>query len=142
VNDSGESAHPEFFIADTPNADQMFVGDRLLYKLRAEYGVGLAEYRGAVRAVVAKARCHEVGIGNRWSGPLLRKRWAHGHCAPMPIFFSDTTWGRTRRQEWRFKSECVFTPAEISGMDALRASGCPRSLEDSFDLSQAARCLD
>jgi hypothetical protein len=41
---------PEIFRADVPNAGQMFLGDKLAYKLRHEYGVAVAEFRGAVRA--------------------------------------------------------------------------------------------
>jgi hypothetical protein len=43
---------PEFFLADLPNADQLFIGDRFQYKLRAEYFIALAEFRGAVKATV------------------------------------------------------------------------------------------
>ena len=44
---------PTFFLADLKNAGMMFVGDRLTYKLRLEFGVVVADYRGAVKAVVA-----------------------------------------------------------------------------------------
>jgi hypothetical protein len=43
---------PEIFLADTPGAGQMLLADKLQYKIRHEYGVGVAEYRGAVKAVV------------------------------------------------------------------------------------------
>jgi hypothetical protein len=42
----------EFLLADSPGADQLFIGDRSLYKLRHEFGVALAEFRGAIKAVV------------------------------------------------------------------------------------------
>jgi hypothetical protein len=53
VNFLNAREEPEFIIADQPNADQLFIGDRLLYKLRAEYGLVVAEYRGAVKSTVA-----------------------------------------------------------------------------------------
>jgi hypothetical protein len=43
---------PLLFLADTPNADQLFAGDRLAYKLRHEFGTAVAEFRGAVKASV------------------------------------------------------------------------------------------
>jgi hypothetical protein len=52
VNFLSSREEPELFIADSPGADQMFIGDRATYKLRHEYGVALAEYRGSVKAVV------------------------------------------------------------------------------------------
>jgi hypothetical protein len=44
---------PEFLVADLPSADQLFTADKLRYKLRHEWGVALAEFRGAVKAEVA-----------------------------------------------------------------------------------------
>ena len=44
---------PEILLADIANAGQLFVGDKFTYKLRLEYGVGLAEVRGAVKNTVA-----------------------------------------------------------------------------------------
>ncbi|PYN90173.1 MAG: hypothetical protein DMD89_33965 [Candidatus Rokuibacteriota bacterium] len=52
VNFLNGREEPEFMVADLPGADQMFVGDRARFKLRHEYGVALAEYRGAIKAVV------------------------------------------------------------------------------------------
>jgi hypothetical protein len=53
VNFLNGREEPEFLLADTPNADQLFIGDRMAWKLRHEYGVTLAEYRSAVKATVA-----------------------------------------------------------------------------------------
>jgi hypothetical protein len=44
---------PEFFVADQPLADQLFVGDRIQLKLRHEYGGAVVEYRAACKATVA-----------------------------------------------------------------------------------------
>lgn len=44
---------PELFLADQPTVGQMFIGDKLQYKIRHEYGGDIADYRGAVKAVVA-----------------------------------------------------------------------------------------
>jgi hypothetical protein len=44
---------PELFLADQPTGGQMFVGDKLQYKIRHEYGGDIADFRGAVKAVVA-----------------------------------------------------------------------------------------
>jgi hypothetical protein len=52
VNFLNGREEPEFLIADLPNADQLFIGDRILYKLRHEWGLVLSEFRGAVKAQV------------------------------------------------------------------------------------------
>jgi hypothetical protein len=44
---------PEIMLADIRNAGQMFLADKLAYKLRHEFGVAVTEYRGAVKAQVA-----------------------------------------------------------------------------------------
>jgi hypothetical protein len=44
---------PEMFVADQPTAGQMFVADRIQYKIRHEYECAVADYRGAYKAVVA-----------------------------------------------------------------------------------------
>jgi hypothetical protein len=45
---------PELMLADLPGAGQYFSSDKLLqWKLRHEYGAGLVDYRGAVKATVA-----------------------------------------------------------------------------------------
>lgn len=44
---------PELFIADTQNIGQMFLADKLQYKIRFEYGVEILDYRGADKSVVA-----------------------------------------------------------------------------------------
>jgi hypothetical protein len=46
---------PEFFLADVPTIGQMFVGDKLQWKLRHEYGAILLDFRGATKEVVAGA---------------------------------------------------------------------------------------
>lgn len=43
---------PELFIADQQNVGQMFVADKLQYKLRFEYGVELLDFRCADKSVV------------------------------------------------------------------------------------------
>jgi len=43
----------ELFLADQPTVGQMFVADKLQYKIRDEYGGAVADYRGAQKAVVA-----------------------------------------------------------------------------------------
>ena len=43
---------PEVFIADTPNAHNMLVGDKIAWKIRHEYGAGVVETKGAVKAQV------------------------------------------------------------------------------------------
>ena len=43
---------PEMFVADQPGVGQMFVGDKLQYKLRHEYEVATPDYRGAYKSVV------------------------------------------------------------------------------------------
>ncbi len=44
---------PELFIADMQNVGQMFVADKLQYKIRFEYGVELLDFRSADKSVVA-----------------------------------------------------------------------------------------
>jgi hypothetical protein len=44
---------PEFFVADNPLAGQMFLADKLQYKIRHEYEVEIADYRGFYKAVVS-----------------------------------------------------------------------------------------
>lgn len=44
---------PEFFLADQPTVGQAFVGDKIQYKIRHEYGADIADFRGAVKNVVA-----------------------------------------------------------------------------------------
>ncbi len=44
---------PEIFIADQPTVGQMFVADKLQYKIRHEYGAELLDFRNAVKAIVA-----------------------------------------------------------------------------------------
>ncbi len=44
---------PEFFVADNPAVGQMFVSDKLQYKVRHEYEFEIADYRGFWKAVVA-----------------------------------------------------------------------------------------
>jgi hypothetical protein len=44
---------PEMFVADQPTNGQMFVADRIQYKIRHEYECEIADYRGAYKAVVA-----------------------------------------------------------------------------------------
>ena len=44
---------PEFFLADQPTVGQMFVGDRIQYKGRLEYGGDILDYRGACKNVVS-----------------------------------------------------------------------------------------
>lgn len=46
---------PELFVADAPTVGQMFVADKLQYKIRHEYGGEVIDYRGAVKSVVADA---------------------------------------------------------------------------------------
>jgi hypothetical protein len=42
---------PEFFVADNPTVGQMFVADKIQYKLRHEYEFEIADYRGFDKAV-------------------------------------------------------------------------------------------
>lgn len=35
-----------------PNAGQLFIGDRIVYKTRFEFGTAIVEHRGAVKAIV------------------------------------------------------------------------------------------
>jgi hypothetical protein len=44
---------PEFFLADQPTVGQMFVGDKLQWKIRHEYGGDVVDHRGAYKEVVA-----------------------------------------------------------------------------------------
>ncbi|MBN2427108.1 MAG: hypothetical protein JXK94_02100 [Deltaproteobacteria bacterium] len=44
---------PEMFVADNPAIGQMFVADKMQYKIRHEYECEIADYRGAYKAVVA-----------------------------------------------------------------------------------------
>ena len=43
---------PEMFVADLPTQGQMFVGDRVQYKVRHEYECEILDYRNAYKAVV------------------------------------------------------------------------------------------
>jgi hypothetical protein len=43
---------PEMFVADNPLAGQMFVADKLQYKIRHEYECEIADYRGLDKSVV------------------------------------------------------------------------------------------
>ena len=44
--------NPEFFLADQPTAEAMFVSDKIRYKVRHEYAGDLLDYRGGYKAVV------------------------------------------------------------------------------------------
>ncbi len=44
---------PVIYRAADPSTDQMFVADKLRYRVRHEYGADIVDYRGAVKAVVA-----------------------------------------------------------------------------------------
>jgi len=44
---------PEMFVADQPGVGQMFVADKIQYKIRHEYECEIVDYRGAYKAVVA-----------------------------------------------------------------------------------------
>lgn len=44
---------PEMFIADNPSVGQMFVADKIQYKIRHEYEAETTDYRGGYKAVVA-----------------------------------------------------------------------------------------
>jgi len=44
---------PEMFVADQPTNGQMFVADKIQYKIRHEYETEIADYRNAYKAVVA-----------------------------------------------------------------------------------------
>ncbi len=44
---------PEMFVADNPAAGQMFVADKIQYKIRHEYEAEIVDYRGVYKAVVA-----------------------------------------------------------------------------------------
>jgi hypothetical protein len=43
---------PEMFLADQPTVGQMFVADKLQWKIRHEYGAMIGDYRGAFKAQV------------------------------------------------------------------------------------------
>jgi hypothetical protein len=43
---------PEFFVADTPQAEQVFVADKIRYKIRHEYAGVPVDYRGSYKAEV------------------------------------------------------------------------------------------
>ncbi len=43
---------PEFFVADNPAVGQMFVADKIQYKIRHEYDMEICDYRGFWKAVV------------------------------------------------------------------------------------------
>ena len=49
---NGQS-EPEMFVADQPANGQMFVADKIQYKIRHEYEAEIADYRNAYKAVVA-----------------------------------------------------------------------------------------
>ncbi len=49
----GGQEEPELFLADQPTVGQMFVADKLQYKIRHEYGGDILDYRGAYKQVVA-----------------------------------------------------------------------------------------
>lgn len=44
---------PEFFLADQPTVGETFLGDRIQYKIRHEYGGDIQDFRGATKNVVA-----------------------------------------------------------------------------------------
>ncbi|WP_028318956.1 hypothetical protein [Desulfobulbus elongatus] len=44
---------PEMFVADQPGVGQMFVADKIQYKIRHEYECEIMDYRGCYKAVVA-----------------------------------------------------------------------------------------
>lgn len=44
---------PEFFLADNPTVGQMFVADKIQYKVRHEYEFEIADYRGFDKSVVS-----------------------------------------------------------------------------------------
>ena len=44
---------PEFFLADSPQSEQVFVADKIRYKIRHEYGGAEIDYRSGYKAVVA-----------------------------------------------------------------------------------------
>ena len=43
---------PEVFVADNPTVGEMFTADKLVYKIRHEYGGAIVDYRGIYKAVV------------------------------------------------------------------------------------------
>jgi hypothetical protein len=44
---------PEMFVADSPQAEQVFVADKVRYKIRHEYAGAVIDYRSGYKAVVA-----------------------------------------------------------------------------------------
>lgn len=44
---------PEMFVADTPQSEQVFVADKVRYKIRHEYAGAAIDYRGGYKGVVA-----------------------------------------------------------------------------------------
>lgn len=44
---------PEMFVADTPQSEQVFVADKVRYKIRHEYAGAPIDYRGSYKGVVA-----------------------------------------------------------------------------------------
>jgi len=44
---------PEMFVADQPTSEQVFVADKVRYKIRHEYAGAVIDYRGGYKAVVA-----------------------------------------------------------------------------------------
>jgi cation transport regulator ChaB len=44
---------PEIYLADQPTVGQMFLADKLQYKIKHQYGGNIVDYRGAYKAVVA-----------------------------------------------------------------------------------------
>jgi hypothetical protein len=44
---------PEVFVADNQQVGQMFMADKLQYKIRHEYGAEVVDYRGMDKSVVA-----------------------------------------------------------------------------------------
>lgn len=44
---------PEFFLNDSPQGEQVFVADKIRYKVRHEYGGAVVDYRSGYKAVVA-----------------------------------------------------------------------------------------
>ena len=43
---------PQMFVADNPSEGQVFMADKIRYKIRDEYEVEIADYRGVYKAVV------------------------------------------------------------------------------------------
>jgi hypothetical protein len=53
VNFYSGREEPEFFISQDPIAGRAFAGDQIQWKLRFEFGIGISEFRFAVKNVVA-----------------------------------------------------------------------------------------